>query len=185
MPRARKPTSLESAINQVISAAAAQIAAAVRAELANGKPATAKVGKVAKAVKAKSGGQRRSFPAHCIAPGCTNPHSGPSSGFFCKTHNKLSKAKKEAIKAARKAAAAPAPAAAPAKKTRGGRRGSNAAAAETIFKLIQSTPGLRSEQIQKKLPIPPKKIKAGLSKLRAAGRVKTKGIKRAMVYNVA
>jgi hypothetical protein len=43
---------------------------------------------------------------------------------------------------------------------------------------------LRSEQIYKKLPLPPKTVKAALAKLRETNDVKTTGTRRSMTYQV-
>ena len=67
-----------------------------------------------------------------------------------------------------------------------GRRGAlNEALLGRVLEIVKGTPGLRSEQIQKQLPMAPKVVKAALAKLRAAKRVKTTGEKRAMTYAAA
>jgi hypothetical protein len=68
---------------------------------------------------------------------------------------------------------------------RGRRGGINEATLSRVLKVIVSSPGLRSEQIYKKLPLPVAKVKTALAKLRAAKRVKTKGEKRSMTYQAA
>lgn len=82
--------------------------------------------------------------------------------------------------------AAPSAAAAPATGGKRGRRGSlNEPTLTRVLDIVKGTPGLRSEQIQKQLPLAPKVVKAALAKLRAAKRVKTTGEKRAMTYAAA
>ena len=77
-------------------------------------------------------------------------------------------------------------AAAPATGGKRGRRGSlNEPTLTRVLDIVKGTPGLRSEQIQKQLPLAPKVVKAALAKLRAAKRVKTTGEKRAMTYAAA
>src|SRR5258708_1445242 len=63
---------------------------------------------------------------------------------------------------------------------RGRRGGLNEATLSRVLKVIESSPGLRSEEIYRKLPLPAGKVKAALAKLRHSKRVKTKGEKRAM-----
>jgi hypothetical protein len=132
MPRPRKQTDIESAITQIVSATARQIAEAVRAEIAE---------------------QLR----HVTAAGAT-------------------------AKGRQARALAPA-------KADGQRRGRRArldeATVSRVLKVVADSPGLRSEQIQGKLPIPPKVVKAALAKLRADKRVKTAGEKRATTYTIA
>jgi hypothetical protein len=65
---------------------------------------------------------------------------------------------------------------------RGRRGGLNEATLARVLDAVKGTPGLRSEQIQKQLPLAPKVVKAALAKLRAAKRVKTSGQKRATTY---
>jgi len=66
------------------------------------------------------------------------------------------------------------------------RRGSvNAAVLGTLLQAVKSHPGLRSEQIYKKVSLTPKLAKAGLAKLRAQGKVKIRGKKRGATYRVA
>jgi hypothetical protein len=86
------------------------------------------------------------------------------------------------------AAASTSSASAAAPATGGGKRGRRGALNEPtltrVLDIVKGTPGLRSEQIQKQLPLAPKLVKAALAKLRAAKRVKTTGEKRAMTYAV-
>lgn len=80
------------------------------------------------------------------------------------------------------ASAAPPAAAATVKK---GRRGAvTEALIDSILQIISSKPGLRSEEVQSRASASPKLVRAALAKLRAAKRVKTKGLKRAMTYSV-
>ena len=81
---------------------------------------------------------------------------------------------------ARAAASAPKP------RGRRGRRGTlDEATVARVFKVIEDNPGLRTEEIYKKLPLPADQAKKALAKLRADGRVKTKGQKRATTYAAA
>jgi hypothetical protein len=78
--------------------------------------------------------------------------------------------------------AAATPAHAPKASRRGGRRGRrgpNESTIEKVLDFIKSTPGLRSEQIAKQLG---GDVKSALAKLRAAGKVKTSGARRATTY---
>jgi hypothetical protein len=69
---------------------------------------------------------------------------------------------------------------------RAGRRGSIDEATMTrVLEVIEANPGLRSEEIYKKLPLPVELARRALTKLRAAERVKTKGEKRSMTYAAA
>jgi hypothetical protein len=54
-----------------------------------------------------------------------------------------------------------------------------------VLLAIQRNPGLRSEQLDKHLRLDHKTAKAALAKLRALGKVKTTGQKRATTYAVA
>lgn len=75
---------------------------------------------------------------------------------------------------------------APAAGGKRGRRGAlNEATLARVLEAVKGSPGLRSEQIQKQLPLAPKLVKAALAKLRAAKRVKTSGQKRATTYAAA
>jgi len=68
-----------------------------------------------------------------------------------------------------------------------GRRGggvSDAVLAQ-LLKAIKTAPGLRSEQIYKKVAISPKVAKAGLAKLREQKKVKTRGARRATTYKAS
>lgn len=86
----------------------------------------------------------------------------------------------------RGAARGAAPKQLPAGKGRRRRRGGpDAATMDRVLRLIQSKPGLRSEQIQKSIEMDPSSVKAALAKLRAAKRVKTKGERRATTYSAA
>jgi hypothetical protein len=51
-----------------------------------------------------------------------------------------------------------------------------------VLKVVHDSPGLRTEEIQAKLPVAPKVVKAALAKLRRESRVKTTGQKRGMTY---
>ena len=67
------------------------------------------------------------------------------------------------------------------------RRGSvSDAVLDQLLKVAKASPGLRSEQIYKKLPQhSPKILKAGLARLRAQKKVKTRGERRSTTYRVA
>ena len=80
----------------------------------------------------------------------------------------------------------------PAERARGKGKGTgrprsakNQAAIDALIALIRANPGLRSEEIQMRIDMPHKLLKATLSKLRAANRVKTSGMKRATTYTAA
>jgi hypothetical protein len=194
MPRPRKQTELEAQIGAIISAAAREIAAAVRADVAaqlSRATGLATTGARRGRPPGSKTKQKRTFPSHCIYPGCNNPHKGPGASFFCEEHLKLPKSEREKIKAERKAGAVK-----PVKRGKGsngvktakskgrGRRGGiDEAGISRILKVIEDSPGLRSEEIQKKLPISPKLVRAGLAKLRETKRVKTTGEKRQMTYS--
>jgi hypothetical protein len=69
---------------------------------------------------------------------------------------------------------------------RAGRRGSIDEATMTrVLEVIEANPGLRSEEIYKKLPLPVELARKALTKLRETERVKTKGEKRSMTYAAA
>lgn len=135
----------------------------------------------------------RRLPPHCVYPGCTNAHKGPRFSFLCQEHVGISQSEKkkhlEAWKAARKGSppekAAP-PKAAGEKSGRRGRRGSlDEATVSRVLSAIEANPGLRTEEIYKKVPVSAEQAKKVLAKLRADGRVKTKGKKRATTYAAA
>lgn len=67
------------------------------------------------------------------------------------------------------------------------RRGAlNTVLLDELLTAIRKSPGLRSEQIYKKLPEHSRKLlKAGLAKLRAQKKVKTTGQKRSTTYRLA
>jgi hypothetical protein len=78
----------------------------------------------------------------------------------------------------------PARAARAAKTKRGGRRTGAELEALTgsLLKYIEKHPGSRMEQIAKGMDIPSKELNLPLTKLRAEGRLKVKGQKRATAY---
>jgi hypothetical protein len=91
---------------------------------------------------------------------------------------------------AQKAAAPPAAAQKPAKGKRGkaakgGRRTSAQVAADDakILAFVKGHGGLRSEQIEKQMGFPKPSLASGLLRLRASGKVKMKGVKRAATYS--
>jgi hypothetical protein len=63
-----------------------------------------------------------------------------------------------------------------------GKSGVSDAVLGELLKAIKSAPGLRSEQIYKKVSISPKVAKAGLAKLREQKKVKTSGERRSTTY---
>lgn len=191
--------SLDGLIGQIISELAKQVAQAVRAELAKdlrggaSAPSTREVKRTAVPGRKTSKPAARSLPPHCVYPGCTNAHRGPRFSFLCQEHVGISQAEKkkylEAWKAARKGsppekAAAPKPAGE--KSGRRGRRGAlDEATVTRVLKVVEDNPGLRSEEIYRKLPLKPDLAKKALAKLRADKRVKTTGEKRGMTYAAA
>ncbi len=56
---------------------------------------------------------------------------------------------------------------------------------DSLVDFISKHPNIRSEEIQKQVEIDKAVVKAGLAKLREAGRVRTAGAKRATTYSVA
>ncbi len=67
---------------------------------------------------------------------------------------------------------------------RGRRSLVDSATLERIAGFIEKTPGLRSEEIQRELALPPKLVKIGLAKLRDTKRVRTAGQRRATTYSL-
>jgi hypothetical protein len=67
---------------------------------------------------------------------------------------------------------------------KGGRRGAGPSESDlqTVHDFISRNPGLRSEEIQKKIGGEPDLVRKALAKLRASGQAKTKGAKRATTY---
>lgn len=65
------------------------------------------------------------------------------------------------------------------------RRGVDGATLARVLQVIKSKPGLRSEQIYEKLPLPRELTKKALAKLRGDKLVKTKGTRRATKYIAA
>jgi hypothetical protein len=187
----------EALIREFISEVATQIAQAVKAELSSEPRRGSGAGSAAKATRAavasapkaaKSGG--RSLPTHCVYPDCDNAQKGPRFSFLCEEHVGIPKAEKkqylDAWKAARNGKASRTPAKPAKEKTgRGKRRGVDEATMTRVLKVIEDAPGLRSEQIYEKLPIPTELARKALTKLRETKRVKTKGEKRSMTYAAA
>jgi hypothetical protein len=54
-----------------------------------------------------------------------------------------------------------------------------------VLKVVQGSPGLRSEEIMKKVPLPGPAVKAALAKLRSAKRVKASGQARGTTYSAS
>jgi hypothetical protein len=66
------------------------------------------------------------------------------------------------------------------------RRGVSEGVLEQLLKVTKTSPGLRSEEIYRKLPQhSPKILKAGLAKLREQKKVKTSGERRSTTYRTA
>lgn len=63
-----------------------------------------------------------------------------------------------------------------------GKRPFTAATLDQIVELIRKRPGLRSEQLQRELAMPPGVVKAGLAQLRKDRRVRTAGERRSTTY---
>jgi hypothetical protein len=212
MPRL---SALEYRLNEVIKQAVQQTAEIVRAEVAaevqraigavgagvakGARPAKRPpVTEASRSVRVGTKSSARSFPPHCVYPGCTKAQKGPRFSFLCAEHVGISKAEKKQYLdewkatqkgsgpsngASAKAATKPAtkkkaPSAAPA----GRQRGVDEATLARVLKVIEESPGLRSEQIYAKLPIETELARKALTKLRDTKRVKTKGEKRAMTY---
>ncbi len=62
------------------------------------------------------------------------------------------------------------------------RRGVSEAVLVQLMKAIKAAPGLRSEQLYKKVTASPRVAKAGLAKLREQKRVRTSGERRSTTY---
>jgi hypothetical protein len=77
------------------------------------------------------------------------------------------------------------PAAAPKAPGKRGRRGIDEKSLATVLQYVTRHPGKRSEEIQKAAGVPAALAKKALVKLREAGRVKMKGVKRAATYAAA
>jgi hypothetical protein len=58
----------------------------------------------------------------------------------------------------------------------------DAGAIERVYDVVKASPGLRSEQLMKLLPLTPKLVKLALAKLREAKRIKMAGVKRGATY---
>jgi hypothetical protein len=124
MPRAT-PSSLEARIAAIVNAAAAEIAAAVRQDMADqlrqlldGSPFDAGRARIAapaaKSVRSGAGnpggrGVKRNVPKTCIVPGCGNPSKGPRWSFLCEKHLTTPKAERQKLLAAWKASQGGAP----------------------------------------------------------------------------
>lgn len=138
--------------------------------------------------RAATGGPgKRAWPI-CSVPGCGKKFFGPSgSARFCYEHYVQSGGQHPARLAAPgkrgRAAKARSPRAlrsSPAR--RGQAAGVPGALVDQLLAFISRNPGLRSEQIQKQLGAKQAAVKVGLAKLRASGRVKTSGTRRATTY---
>lgn len=191
---------LEERISRVVAEAAQRITDIVRADLA------AEVQRViaARSLSSRNGhgtgaagraGKRaaRNAPPHCVFPGCSNAHKGPRFSFLCAEHMGISKAEKkkhlDAWKAEHKPATRGKRASTKANGKNAARPGQRGALDEAtmtrVLKVIEDHPGLRSEQLYKKLPFSHKLAKKALAKLREGKRVKTTGEKRSMTYATA
>jgi hypothetical protein len=197
---------LDLRIEQIALKAAREVAELVRAEIAlelqrivgSHSSVTGTKGKGAAAARSTvqttpSGRKSPTFPPHCLSPGCTAPHRGSKFSFLCAEHMGIAKAEKKKLLADWKASGktGPVPKNGTAAKTsttksgRPGRRGLDEATLKSVLGVIESTPGLRSEQIYKKLPLNEDLARKALAKLRETKRVRTKGEKRAMTYAAA
>jgi hypothetical protein len=97
----------------------------------------------------------------------------------------IAEAKRQSGANGARAARAAAPKAKPAKGGRGRRGAVSDKSLETVLRYVQKNPGKRSEEIQKAAGLAPALAKKALVKLREAGRVKMKGVKRAATYRAA
>lgn len=106
MPKTTSGTNLEGRIQEIVQQAAAQIAAAVRQNIAEEvtRAIGAGVGEYrppARAHAAAGTRPRKRPPILCPVAGCGKPGAGPKFGWFCREHNEsLSSAEKEAARAA-------------------------------------------------------------------------------------
>lgn len=180
----------EDRITQVITEAAEVIAEMVRADVA---------AQVQQAIAAQSKRSRprrtrnvravskRNVPARCVFPDCEKPHKGPRFSFLCDDHMGISKAEKtKQLAAWRTAHVSESKSGASKRRGRSGRNGQlDEATVNRVLKVVEEQAGLRSEQIYKKLPLPPELTKKALAKLREEKRVKTKGERRGMTYATA
>jgi hypothetical protein len=113
MPRLTAQGSLEAQIGSIISAAASQIADAVRKDMAaqlqrlvaGGAPVVARAVAVRGARTGNPGGKgiKRNIPKTCIYPGCNNPSKGPRWSFLCEKHLETPKAERQKLLASWKA----------------------------------------------------------------------------------
>jgi hypothetical protein len=132
--------SLESQIGSIISTAAAQIAAAVRQDMAaqlqrlvgGGAPVVVSTRAIAASTRSARAGNpggkgiKRNIPKTCIYPGCNNPSKGPRWSFMCEKHLETPKAERQKLLSSWKAShggSSPAPAAGGAAKGKTGKRG--------------------------------------------------------------
>ena len=150
MPRLTAQGSLESQIGSIISAAASQIAAAVRQDMAaqlqrlvaggplvvtTSRPATVSRSASSRAGNPGGKGIKRNIPKTCIYPGCNNSSKGPRWSFMCEKHLETPKAERQKLLSSWKASHGGSSAgngakAKPGKRgRRGGRRGKAAATA--------------------------------------------------------
>ena len=170
---------LEVQIRQVIHSAVSQAIAAFRdnilAEVSRSLGTTS-----ARAAngRAAASGSKRAWPT-CSVSGCGKKFFGPSgSSRLCYEHYVKAGGQHPA-----RAAAAPSRGAKAARSAKGPRRGKDAGAVvDQLLAFIAKNPGLRSEQIQKQIGVKQALVKAGLAKLRAAGKVKTTGSRRSTTY---
>jgi hypothetical protein len=102
MPRPRKQTALDETVLEIVNAAARQIIQAVRQSIADEIASVARGDSRFTLSRGRktSGGPRRG-PAHCVYPGCNQPHKGPRFSFLCDEHRNITAAEKTKLKAAK------------------------------------------------------------------------------------
>jgi hypothetical protein len=167
-------------IHDIVTRAASEIASAIRGEISS-TPRRAAL-PAHKAAPSARGGKRRTIM--CPVPGCGKPGGGPKWGWFCADHKDLPAEEKARARAARAGAATAPKAKAARGAKRGGREGAKrgGSALDQVLAFVRSNPGMRSEQIQKRIGLAAEPVKAALAKLRAGGQVKVSGKARATSY---
>ena len=96
MARTTNPNALDRHIQDIVTRAAREIAAAVRRNIAD--EVTALLGSGGSTVDAQASRKRRIIT--CPVPGCGKPGGGPKWGWFCADHRDLPAAEKEKARAA-------------------------------------------------------------------------------------
>jgi hypothetical protein len=108
MPKLSRQGSIESQIGSIISAAAAEIARAVRLDMAaqlqhlvgGGPLPPTRLALAAGSSRAGNPGGKgikRNIPKHCIYPDCSNPSKGPRWSFLCEKHMETPKAERHKL----------------------------------------------------------------------------------------